>query len=74
VLPDFAWFEVYKQETVDAILAFLRAEAAARQNLVAGLLQSTLILVMKPSFATIVVLCALMLVLVVRREGVRAAW
>ncbi|MBN9256246.1 MULTISPECIES: hypothetical protein [unclassified Mesorhizobium] len=23
VLPDFAWFEVYKQETVDAILAFL---------------------------------------------------
>ncbi|PZV36441.1 hypothetical protein [Mesorhizobium kowhaii] len=23
VLPDFAWFEVYKQETVDAVLAFL---------------------------------------------------
>lgn len=23
VLPDFAWFEVYKQETVDAVLALL---------------------------------------------------
>ncbi len=43
-------------------------------SLVAGLLQSLLVLVMKPSFATILMLTAFMFVLILRREGVRAAW
>ena len=43
-------------------------------SLFAGLLQSTLILVMKPSFATIVGLGTFMFVLALRREGVRAVW
>jgi len=43
-------------------------------SLAAGVLQALLILVMRPSIATIVVLIAFMTVLVVRKEGARWLW
>lgn len=49
-------------------------QGALVASLVAGVLQALLILVMKPSVATLLVLSLFMAVLVVRREGVRKLW
>lgn len=49
-------------------------QGALLASLVAGELQALLILIMKPSTATVVVLAVLMAVLVVRREGIRKLW
>ncbi|MCC7082955.1 MAG: branched-chain amino acid ABC transporter permease [Burkholderiales bacterium] len=43
-------------------------------SIVAGELQALLVLVVKPSIATVAVLCVFMLLLVIRREGVKKVW
>lgn len=49
-------------------------QGALIASLIAGELQALLILVVKPSFATVMVLAIFMVVLVVRREGMPKLW
>ncbi len=49
-------------------------QGALLASLVAGELQALLILVVKPSVATVIVLVFFVVVLVVRREGIRKLW
>jgi len=49
-------------------------QGALLASLVAGELQALLILLVKPSIATVIVLTVFMVVLVVRREGIRKLW
>lgn len=49
-------------------------QGAFLASLAAGLLQSVLILFVKPSIATVIVLVVLMVVLVMRKEGIKKLW
>ena len=49
-------------------------QGALLASLAAGELQALLILIVKPSIATVIVLSVFMLVLVIRREGIRKLW
>jgi branched-subunit amino acid ABC-type transport system permease component len=49
-------------------------QGALLASLAAGELQALLILIVKPSIATVIVLSVFMVVLVIRREGIRKLW